>query len=283
MSCDCGCNCNCNTVIQKGDIGPQGPQGIQGIQGEQGEQGAQGEPGENGRTILSGITAPSIGLGDIGDFYINTATDEIYGPKSGGGWGSPTSLIGPQGPPGPSGAGYEYEIGEYVPAQGGIVFERWVSGSDQNYLVIAMEDASTSVPFSNVTGTLITGADSYWDGETNTTDIIAQPLHVSSAAKDCVDYVNTSFGTVKTDWYLPSMTELTKLWSNMFLVSKSLDTNGGYQMITNAPVTQPIYWSSTQFDANQAWELNFAIGSSGASSKSVNNEVRAVRKFTYTP
>ncbi len=103
MSCDCGCSCNCSTVIQKGDIGPQGPQGIQGIQGEQGEQGLQGEPGENGRTILSGITAPSVGLGDIGDFYINTATDEIYGPKSGGGWGSPTSLIGPEGPPGPSG------------------------------------------------------------------------------------------------------------------------------------------------------------------------------------
>jgi hypothetical protein len=282
MSCDCGCNCNCNTVIQKGDIGPQGPQGPQGIQGIQGIQGAQGVSGENGRTILSGITAPSIGLGNIGDFYINTATDEIYGPKSGGGWGSPTSLIGPQGPPGPSGAGYEYEIGEYVPAQGGIVFERWVSGSDQNYLVIAMEDASTSVPFSNVTGTLITGADSYWDGETNTTDIIAQPLHVSSAAKDCVDYVNT-FGTVKTDWYLPSITELTKLWGNMFLVSKSLDANGGYQIINNNDVAYPIYWSSTEAKVNTAWALSFATGSAQTSNKSVNEDVRAVRKFTYTP
>lgn len=80
-----------------GDVGPQGPQGIQGDvgpQGPQGIQGIQGDPGVDGNTVLSGSGAPSSGLGVDGDFYIDTATEEIYGPKTAGVWGSPTSLIG---------------------------------------------------------------------------------------------------------------------------------------------------------------------------------------------
>jgi len=65
-----------------------------------------GAPGADGRTILNGTGAPSGGLGAEGDFYIDTAADAIYGPKTAGAWGSPTSLTGPQGPqgdPGPQG------------------------------------------------------------------------------------------------------------------------------------------------------------------------------------
>src|SRR5690606_21429229 len=39
-----------------------------------------------------------------GDFYIDTAADAIYGPKTAGAWGSGTSLIGPQGEQGETGA-----------------------------------------------------------------------------------------------------------------------------------------------------------------------------------
>ena len=39
-----------------------------------------------------------------GDFYINTTTNTIFGPKTSGTWGSGTSLIGPQGPQGNTGA-----------------------------------------------------------------------------------------------------------------------------------------------------------------------------------
>ena len=72
--------------------GSQGPQGIQGIQGIQGEQGVAGF------SVLNGSGPPGGGVGVNGDFYINTSTWDIYGPKTGGAWGSPTSLIGPQGP-----------------------------------------------------------------------------------------------------------------------------------------------------------------------------------------
>ena len=62
-----------------------------------------GPAGADGRTILNGAIAPTISVGSNGDFYINTATDEIYGPKTAGVWGSPTSLIGPTGDIGPQG------------------------------------------------------------------------------------------------------------------------------------------------------------------------------------
>ena len=48
-------------------------------------------------TILNGSGAPSDSVGANGDFYIDTTADVIYGPKSSGAWGSPTSIIGPDG------------------------------------------------------------------------------------------------------------------------------------------------------------------------------------------
>lgn len=53
-----------------------------------------GGAGADGKTVRNGAGAPSSGLGVDGDFYIDTDTTEIYGPKASGVWGSPTSLIG---------------------------------------------------------------------------------------------------------------------------------------------------------------------------------------------
>lgn len=59
--------------------------------------GAPGAAGLDGKTVLNGVVVPTT-EGVDGDFYINTATYDIYGPKTGGVWGSGTSLIGPPGP-----------------------------------------------------------------------------------------------------------------------------------------------------------------------------------------
>ena len=64
---------------------------------------ANGNDGADGKTILNGTTAPGAGVGVDGDFYINTTAWDLYGPKTGGAWGSATSLIGPQGNPGNQG------------------------------------------------------------------------------------------------------------------------------------------------------------------------------------
>ncbi len=51
----------------------------------------------DGKTILNGITNPSISIGTNGDFYINTSTNSLFGPKTNGLWGNGISLVGPQG------------------------------------------------------------------------------------------------------------------------------------------------------------------------------------------
>jgi microcystin-dependent protein len=87
----------------QGDVGPTGPAGATGATGPTGATGATGATGPagaDGKTVLNGTGAPGSGIGVDGDFYIDTATETIYGPKSGGVWGSGTSLIGPQGPAG---------------------------------------------------------------------------------------------------------------------------------------------------------------------------------------
>lgn len=90
-------------VISATVVGAAGPQGLTGPAGADGANGTNGIDGADGNTILSGSGAPGGGTGVDGDFYINTANDEIYGPKSGGSWGSGTSIVGPQGSQGVKG------------------------------------------------------------------------------------------------------------------------------------------------------------------------------------
>lgn len=90
-----------------GATGPQGPTGATGPQGPAGLTGAtgpQGAPGTNGNGILNGGIAPTNNQGVDGDFFVNTSTNTIYGPKANGVWPSGVSLVGPQGPAGATGA-----------------------------------------------------------------------------------------------------------------------------------------------------------------------------------
>ena len=79
--------------------------GAQGPAGPAGPPGPAGQNGTNGTIILSGNgPPPTDNLGDVGDFYLDTSADVLYGPATCGGfvgctadWGSGTSLIGPAG------------------------------------------------------------------------------------------------------------------------------------------------------------------------------------------
>ena len=74
----------------------------------------------------------------------------------------------------------------------------------------------------------------------------------------------------KTDWYLPSLTEL-----NLMLVSH--DTIGAFLM---DGTSKSVYWSSTEVDAPTAWGIQFYIGG-GANifDKKVAHQVRCIRAF----
>jgi hypothetical protein len=61
--------------------------------------------GTVGNTILNGLVNPtSAGLGQVGDYYINTASNTMFGPKTANGWpASGVSLVGPKGDAGAQG------------------------------------------------------------------------------------------------------------------------------------------------------------------------------------
>ena len=54
-------------------------------------------------TLLNGKGAPSTKTGQNGDFYIDIASFNIYGPKTNGKWPTPISLKGPSGTNGADG------------------------------------------------------------------------------------------------------------------------------------------------------------------------------------
>ncbi len=74
-----------------------------GTDGIDGVDGTDGIDGIDGRTILSGGSDPTT-EGEDGDFYINTTSWKIFGPKASGAWPSGHDLTGPQGPAGTNGS-----------------------------------------------------------------------------------------------------------------------------------------------------------------------------------
>lgn len=146
-----------------GEKGEQGPQGLQGEQGEPGIQGPPGEagtPGADGRAVLSGDGPPDPETGSDGDFYIDTDTFEIYGPKLTGAWSTGTSLVGPQGaqgekgeqgPAGPAGSG----LWAVVSATGTLVRESGavaVSGPSSNVFTVEFEQSVSDCAYLSVPG-----------------------------------------------------------------------------------------------------------------------------------
>lgn len=166
-----------------------------------------------------------------------------------------------------TGTSFKYEIGEYVPSEGGVIYHRFLTGTTQNYLVVDTEDVGQdawSDPFNTTSG-----ATSLWNGFVNTTSIIS----VSGAGAAVTVWNHVSNG--KTDWYLPAIQELNKLWSNMLEVSQGIEAAGGSQLAFDT------YWSSTEFDSNNAWTFYFLSGGANyLNAKNFPYYVRAVRKFS---
>lgn len=95
----------------KGEDGEDGEDGVDGMDGMDGAPGAPGLPGDpgapgpagpRGASWTSGDGAPTIAIGLAGDFYLDTATGNVYlkGPKA---WSVVSNITGPVGPIGPPG------------------------------------------------------------------------------------------------------------------------------------------------------------------------------------
>ena len=112
--------------------------------------------------------------------------------------------------------------------------------------------------------TTISGADgtAIGTGNQNTIDIMAGCATAGIAARICGDLVSGGY----SDWYLPSIGELQKLYDNRAVI-------GGFAWNDS-------YWSSSESSAGMARYMNFFYGQPDDFWKDYgSNKVRAVRSF----
>ncbi len=168
------------------------------------------------------------------------------------------------------GGGFTHYIGEEF--GGGVVFHLWKDNSGVEHgLIVDKTDLSTAQFWSNIDAILIgSSAQSSWDGLSNSNAIVSQPGHTSSASALCLNSNNGG----QSDWYLPSIQELSMLWNNYYTVARSLtQISGATQLQPNG------YWSSTEFLSNGGFSFYFDRGLSDPSNKGNPSIVRAVRAF----
>jgi hypothetical protein len=157
-----------------------------------------------------------------------------------------------------------YIIGEYF--EGGLIYT--IDNTTVHGLIVTAEDLGDA-PWENVTFTSYLSANAYstTDGDANTTLIIkafGTSGNAAALAKSCRDGGNT-------DWYLPSVNELTVLVN----VGVSLSGKLGGQYGADS------YWSSTE-DINNiadAYAVQYKFNSAFTDLKNTGYEVRAIRAF----
>lgn len=92
------------SVVATGPQGPQGdpgepgtpggPQGDPGEKGDTGDTGPTGAQGADGLLTFTATGAPDNSLGVDGDYYLDTASGALYGPKASGAWPTPIYVTG---------------------------------------------------------------------------------------------------------------------------------------------------------------------------------------------
>jgi hypothetical protein len=170
------------------------------------------------------------------------------------------------------GGNFTHYIGEQF--GGGVIFHLWkdAQGVEHGFIVDKTE-LSTSQIWSNITTDLIgSTAQSTWDGLSNSNAIVAQAGHISSAASLCINSTNGG----QSDWYLPSVDEMSLLWDNHFRVNRTLSTIAG----ATGMLYSFDYWTSSEIMDDIVWYFNFNYNTGGNAGSKINIfHVRAIRAF----
>ena len=161
-----------------------------------------------------------------------------------------------------------YKIGDTGPGGGKVFYDKGNNTDGWRYLEVSITFlgdlpwASSNIDVAGLT---------YWDsaniglGKSNTAAIIAAHLgdtSANNAAKACVDYRGPND---KTDWFLPSVNELTEIWEQKTYLGITFTTDR--------------VWSSSQSNTNQAYYLQTANGGQNNVAKDEIYSVLAVRAF----
>ncbi len=155
-----------------------------------------------------------------------------------------------------------YSVGDTGPAGGIVFYDKGRYSNGWRYLEAASSDQATSCAWGG-SGTTVGTGTAIGSGEANTAAIVAALQDNGGtvyAAKIC-DELNE--GGV-TDWFLPSKDELAELYDQETTV-------GGF--------SPDYYWSSSEYDSNNAWLQFFGTGYQGGLDRLFDGRVRAVRAF----
>jgi hypothetical protein len=215
-----------------------------------------------------------------GSTTANSTTDTLSVVGAGG---ITTSIAGDTltitGSGGGGGGSFTYEIGQHVSSRGGVIAHRWLSttslgtptsGTVENYLVVDTQDRPSATWGLDTTN--VPNCESTWDGQANTTAMMTAGAAVGTAAQLCDSSTNNGF----TDWYLPAIDELSKIFHNRWEIAQGLIAASGTQFDTTA-----YYWSSTEYVPTGAWSFYFNFGTVYSTGGKTNPyHVRAVRRFS---
>lgn len=113
-------------------------------------------------------------------------------------------------------------------------------------------------------------------GKTNSQNIILAKPTESTAAHQCAAYSTEGFGT--NSWFLPSCGQ----WGVAQLNRVKIDTSIS-ATIGSDPLSSGSYWTSTQYNSNDAWIFGWANGTKRGTTKGNSYTVRPFCTYEYNP
>ena len=113
-------------------------------------------------------------------------------------------------------------------------------------------------------------------GKTNSQNIILAKPTESTAAHKCAAYSTEGFGA--GSWFLPSCGQ----WGVAQLNRVKIDTSISVTIGSN-PLSSGSYWTSTQYNSNDAWIFGWVNGAKRGTTKSSSYTVRPFCTYEYNP
>ena len=113
-------------------------------------------------------------------------------------------------------------------------------------------------------------------GKTNSQNIIFAKPTESTAAHKCAAYSTEGFGAVS--WFLPSCGQWGVAQLNRVKIDTSINATIG-----SDPLSSGSYWTSTQYNSNNAWIFGWVNGAKRGTTKNNSYAVRPFCTYEYNP